>query len=182
MDQFDNLIGPLLDREGGYVNNPNDKGGETNFGITIAVARENGYTGPMKTMSRTAATEIYRKKYWTGPWFDRIGQVNAAIAEELFDTGINMGPSVAANFLQQSLNVLNKQGHDWPDIAVDGAIGQATIAALISLNQKRGAEGIIVLLKALNCLQGARYISLAQSRPANEEFIYGWLKNRVGLE
>lgn len=43
----------------------------------------------------------------------------------------------------------------------------------------RGKEGEEVLLKALNCSQGAYYLNITESRPANEEFIYGWLKNRV---
>src|SRR5215218_1259561 len=108
-DPFDRLIGGVLGREGGYSNHPSDKGGETNWGITVAVARANGYHGPMATMKRTDAIEIYRRKYWTGPGFAAVAAVNEAVAEELFDTGINMGPSVASIYLQRALNALNRQ-------------------------------------------------------------------------
>jgi hypothetical protein len=38
-----------------------------------------------------------------------------------------------------------------------------------------------VMLKTLNCLQGARYIELAEHRQKNEEFVFGWIRARVGL-
>jgi lysozyme family protein len=53
-----------------------------------------------------------------------------AIAEELVDTGVNMGPAIAATMLQRSLNALNGQGKYYPDVVVDADVGPATIAAL----------------------------------------------------
>ena len=53
--------------------------------------------------------------------------------------------------------------------------------ALRAFLGRRGDAGERVLLKALNCLQGARYIDLAQRRSANESFLYGWIANRVAL-
>lgn len=178
-DLFDQLIGPLLLVEGGYTNNPADKGGETNFGVTIAVARENGYAGPMAAMTRDQAAAIYRAKYWAKPGLYLIAPLSAKIAAELFDTGVNMGTGTAGIFLQRALNALNNQGKDYPDIVVDGGIGPGTAAALKALLAKRGPAGESVILKALNCLQGARYIELAESRAANEVFEFGWLANRV---
>ena len=55
------------------------------------------------------------------------------------------------------------------------------LAALRAFLGRRGDAGERVLLKALNCLQGARYIDLAQRRSANESFLYGWIANRVAL-
>ena len=49
---------------------------------------------------------------------------------ELFDTGVNMGPNVASAFLQRALNALNRGARDYPDLAVDGRIGAATLAAI----------------------------------------------------
>ena len=54
-----------------------------------------------------------------------------------------------------------------------------TVAALTAYMQKRGVEGEGVLLKALNSLQGAYYIALAEKRETDESFEYGWLKNRA---
>ena len=63
---------------------------------------------------------------------------------------------------------------------IDGRIGPATLAALDAYFDKRGAEGETVLLRALDCLQGERYVRLAERRPASEDFLYGWLANRIG--
>lgn len=169
----------LLGREGGYVNHPHDRGGETIWGITVAVARDNGYTGPMRSMPRSEAVRIYRQRYWIAPRFDRVAALSAPVAEELFDTGVNMGPAVAAQMLQRCLNALNRQQTDYADLKADGQIGPATLGALQAFLRIRGREGERVLLKGLNALQGERYIDLAERRPANEAFVYGWLKERV---
>ena len=179
-DAFDALIGPLLAREGGYVNDARDAGGETRWGVTVAVARASGYAGPMKAMTREQAGEVYRSRYWTGPRLDKIAAVSGAVAGKLFDLGVNMGPAVGVRFLQRALNVLNRGTRDFPDIAVDGTVGPALLGALQTFLRLRGGEGETVLLKALNCLQGARYVELAEARPANETFAFGWLANRIG--
>lgn len=180
-DLFDKISITLLGREGGYVNNPNDSGGETNWGVTVAVARINGYTGAMRDMTREQALLIYRKMYWEQPGFPLVASVSERIAEELFDTGVNMGARVAITFLQQALNVLNRQGKDYADITVDGQLGRGTVVALQAFMAKRQLAGVTVLMKALNILQGARYIQIAQGGK-NEEFVYGWLRERVNLD
>lgn len=176
---IDAMIETLVGKEGGYSNHPSDTGGETMWGITVAVARANGYRGPMRSMPRDTAKDIYRRKYFVLPGFDRVAEQSAAVAEELFDTGVNMGPSVASTFLQRLLNGLNRQGKDYADIGVDGDIGPATLRALKAYLGKRGKDGEKVLLKGLNALQGARYVALAEGRSANEEFLHGWLLNRL---
>lgn len=173
---FDDTIGDVLRREGGYVNDPLDRGGETNFGITIATARANGYTGAIVDLPRKLATDIYWRKYIVAPGFDKVGAVSMPIAAELVDTGVNMGPAVAAKFLQRTLNVLNNQARDYPDIGVDGDIGRATIGALRAFIAKRGALGELRMLKALDALQGNRYIELAEGRATNEKYMFGWLE------
>jgi lysozyme family protein len=181
MMDIDQLIDALLEREGGYVNNPADKGGPTNFGITEAVARAQGYAGPMQSLPREEAAEIYTRLYWLRPRLDEVAKRSVSVAAELFDTGVNMGPAVAVTFLQRALTALNRNGRDYPDLVPDGRIGGATLAALDAFLKVRGlASGETVLLRALDALQGERYIRLAELRPANEAFLYGWLANRVG--
>lgn len=179
---IDNMLASLIKVEGGYVNDPRDAGGETNWGITRATARANGYNGSMRDMTKAQALDIYRQQYFFAPGFGRVAEVLPTVAAELFDTGVNMGPAVAARFLQRLLNALNNQEAHYADIGVDGKIGPATIAALRSLVKRRGADDAeTVLLKGLNCLQGARYVELAEGRKANEAFLFGWLMNRVEL-
>ena len=177
----DQIIEGIVGREGGFSDNPKDKGGPTRWGITEAVARQYGYTGDMRTLPREVAKAIYLELYYVGPKFDQVHQLSPRIAEELTDTGVNMGQAVAAKFLQQALNVFNREGKVYPDIVVDGLLGIRSLAALRSYLEHRGAEGEEVMLKALNCLQGERYIGLAEGRPANEEFVYGWIRTRVEL-
>jgi lysozyme family protein len=179
-DAVAQLLEELLKKEGGYVDHPDDRGGQTNFGITEQVARAAGWAGTMRDLPRDFALAIYRRRYWTGPGFAAVAEIAPAVAAELFDTGVNMGPGVAIASLQRSLNALNRRGRDWADIAVDRSIGPGTLAALRRFLAVRGASGEDVLLKALNALQGARYIELAEGRSANESFLYGWLDARVG--
>ena len=177
----DDLIDSLIDREGGYSNHPADRGGPTNFGITEAVARAHGYRGPMRNLPRDEAAAIYKRLYWLRPKFDQVATRSEGVAAELFDTGVNMGPAVAATFLQRALTALNRGGTDYPDLVPDGRIGAATLAALDAFLAVRGkAAGVTVLLRALEALQGERYLRLAERRPANEAFLYGWLANRIG--
>ena len=178
---IEELVDALIEREGGYVNHPADKGGPTCFGITEAVARAHGYAGPMRQLPRQEAIAIYKRLYWLRPGFDRIATRSVRVAAELFDAGVNMGPAVAATFLQRALTALNRNASDYPDLVPDGRIGSQTLAALDAFFAKRGARsGETVLMRALEALQGERYLRLAERRPANEAFLYGWLANRIG--
>lgn len=84
-------------------------------------------------------------------------------------------------FFQRWLNAFNDQQTLYPDLIADGQIGPRSISALKSFPAKRGSEGESVLLRALNCSRGQRYLELAEQRPANESFIYGWIRERVSL-
>jgi len=174
------LIDEVIAREGGYSNHPADRGGPTHFGITQAVARANGYAGDMRQLPRAVAETIYRRLYWERPGFAFVAEIMPKVAAELFDSAVNMGPAAATAFLQRALNALNRNQKDYPDLKVDRSIGAKTLGALRAFMALRGTAGEMVLLKAVETLQGERYLALAESRPANEAFLYGWLANRIG--
>jgi lysozyme family protein len=177
---FDSCIDKVLAVEGGYSNDPADSGGETNWGITIGVARAFGYLGAMQMMTRDQAKAIYRKRYWDALMLDEICfPLSPDIAHELFDTAVNRGPDAAGRYLQRALNVLNKNGTLYRDVQADGRIGPMSVAALREYLAARGDEGETVMLRALNALQGADYITLAEAREKDERFVFGWLLNRV---
>lgn len=180
-DTFDRLMMHVLGNEGGYANHPDDRGGETNWGVTVGVARRYGFSGSMRAMTKAQAIGIYLARYWIEPGYDKIALLSEKVAGELFDTGVNMGPAVASAFLQRALNALNRQGKDYADLKVDGEAGPASRSALTAYLKVRGREGEGILLKALNVLQGERYIALGEGRAANESFVYGWLRTRVEL-
>lgn len=174
-DKIDRLIA----KEGGYTNHPNDRGGPTIWGITEQVARAFGYRGDMREMARSVAVDIYTKRYWTQPRLDEIAVLSDAIAEELLDTGVNMGSATAGKFLQRALNVLNRGGTAYPDLTVDGGIGKVTAEALRVFLESRGAAGETVLLRMLNAQQSVRYMEIAESNPTQEVFVFGWQQARV---
>lgn len=176
---FDAAVRKLLGIEGGYVDHAHDSGGKTKYGITEAVARANGYHGAMQDLDLENAIEIYWTQYWRVLGLDHVAVFSPKIAAELFDTAVNSGTGRAAQFLQRTLNVLNRQGQLFSDIPVDGALGPMTRAALRQFLEHRGREGEQVVIVALNVLQGEFLIRLAERREKDESFIYGQLLHRV---
>jgi lysozyme family protein len=174
MSKREQMIEALLGREGGYVNHPHDRGGETIWGITAATARANGYSASMKGMTREQAKSIYRSEFWHRPGLNQVEPIYPRVADELFDTGVNMGPKVAGQFLQRCLNVFGTL-----PLVMDGDIGPATLRALGAYKRMRGDAGEEVLVRALDALQGERYITLVERRGQNASFVYGWFVHRI---
>jgi len=119
---FDIAFDRLLGHEGGYSNNPADPGGETMWGITIAVARRHGYTGPMRDMPRETAKAIYRADYWN---LARGDELPAAVAFQVFDASVNHGVNRAIKWLQAAAGTIP-----------DGIIGPQTLAACNGMEPK----------------------------------------------
>ena len=122
---FDELIGPLLDREGGYVDHKNDRGGATNHGITQRVLTEwqSAHANPYKdvrALTRDDAAEIYRFLYWRPA---RCDDMPEAVREIHFDTAVNSGVRRANKLLQAAAGVDD-----------DGVIGEQTMAAVQAMD------------------------------------------------
>lgn len=176
---FEQYVNKAIGIEGKYSDHKSDSGGKTMYGITEALARKYNYTGPMKDLPLDRAKQIYKKEFWTPLMLDEIEKICPSIVYELFDTGINQGVGRAAEYLQLSLNAFNRGQKDYKDIRVDGSIGDATLAALKAYMRKRSGQGEVVLLRSLNALQGSFYIQLSQRREKDEDFVFGWILNRV---
>ncbi len=175
--KFDSQNVPLPGHTG-YVDHPSDPGGETNWGITHAVARRNGFVGHMRLLTYRWAKKIYHNDYWQVLHAQEID--DQEIAEELFDTAVNCGPEVAQKFLQRTLNALNVKGTKYPDLVVDGVIGARTIDAL-NAALRIALWYRLCILRALDSLQCVRYIELAEQNEKFESFVPGWLRIRVGV-
>lgn len=170
------IIAAVLNVEGGYVNDPKDPGGETNHGITKAVARDHGYTGDMKALTKSMAEDIYYQDYIVKPGFTKMVEIQPAVAHKLVDAGVNTGTVRPSRWFQQSLNDLSRNGVDYPQISVDGKVGSATISAYQSLEQKRGKiKACELTIKMLDGYQSTYYTSL--NMPT---FTVGWIDNRIG--
>lgn len=174
---IDEIIAKTLKAEGGYSNHIDDKGGATRYGITEAVARENGYKDDMQALSLDLAIKIYKSEYWLQPKFGLVHNLNANVAMELFDTGVNCGQPFAKKAFQQALNLLNQNGKLYADLVVDGSIGQKTLEALKIVLARPNGES--VMLKVLNGLQFERYKDICESNLNQEAFMWGWTSHRI---
>lgn len=106
-------IGRVIDHEGGYVDHPDDPGGETNYGITIATARNFGYTGEMRDLPLSVAVDIYKQLYWDTISAD---EMPFSVAFQVFDGGVNHGIKRSVRWLQESIGA-----------TPDGIVGAQTI-------------------------------------------------------
>lgn len=184
MQDINQIIEQILDEEGAaYTNDPRDSGGPTKYGITqAALAEFRGHpvtAEDVQFLLMDEAAKIYRERYYVKPGFEKVAALSPAIAFKLMDAGVNIGTGMVTMFLQRALNVFNQGGTLYADVKVDGAIGTGTLCALNAFLAKRGKDGETVMLRALNDLQGARYIGLAEAREKDEAFVYGWLLQRV---
>lgn len=122
----------ILKHEGGYVNHPNDPGGPTNKGITLATFRRylkrNGTIDDLKALTTEQATAVYKAQYWDAVSADLLPVgVDYAVA----DYAVNSGPARAAKVLQGVLGV-----------AQDGKIGPATLRAANAVDPRATIDDI----------------------------------------
>lgn len=171
MNVFDEAFKLTIGHEGGYVFDPDDKGGETKFGVS-----KRSYPHiDIKNLTIDEAKHIYLSDYWMKQHCHKIVEAGSpAIAVELFDSSVNFGTGGAAKFFQEGLNLTNRNERDYGDISVDGGIGKNTIAAFKKCKNRK------LLFKFMNLLQGEKYINLMRKNPVYEKYV-GWL-NRVELK
>lgn len=169
--------------EGGYVKDPKDNGGETYKGISRnnfpnwqgwkiidSFKKDAGFPAVLEKheLLNSLVLDFYKSEFWD---VNRLTEVaHQEIANELFDTGVNVGIDFAARSLQRALNVANQEGRYYPDMVVDGKIGGTTLKAL-NAHPKPAT-----ILKALNALQGAKYIAICEARQSQERFLNGWME------
>lgn len=169
------IIGAVFVVEGGYVDHPNDPGGATNMGITERVARQNGFTGDMRDLSKAAAFEIYQRQYIEAPGYLPLVEIDAAVAEEVIDTAVNMGPRRPSRYFQRAVN-----GVCGTRLKVDGAIGPTTVKAWRDCRSNLGASSCKAMLDSLDGQQEAEYDRLVRVNPRLRVFRRGWQNHRIG--
>jgi lysozyme family protein len=170
------MIASVIAVEGGYVNHKADPGGETNMGVTKHVAVANGYRGPMRQLPREVAEHIYYKQYLVAPGYEPLVAIDAPVAEELFDTTVNMGAARPSRWFQQGVN-----RHCGTRLAIDGRIGPGTVAAYRGCQARVGPAMLCVaMLNSLDASQRAEYERLVRVNPKLKVFLRGWIAHRVG--
>ena len=175
--------------EGGYANDPNDRGKRTLNGISqvfwpnwegwprlMAIIKLVGEDAKKINAEVNKDAELlrmisafYKKEFWDVNSLDHVK--SQSIANEMYDTGVNMGKAVAAKFLQEALNLCNKNGFSYPEVGVDGKISP-TGETLRTLNTKANE---IAVLNTFNMLQGERYLKIMRADSSQEKFWQSWL-------
>lgn len=171
--------------EGTYSNDPDDPGGETACGIS-RVNHPQAKIWPILDRHQVKeqalldadfvllVSDFYKENFWDCYRLDEVR--SQRIANEIYDSGVNLGQVRVARWVQENLNVLNRWGKAWPDIIEDGQMGPATVNVLNYAVGKGEEEAIMKLLNADQCVY---YKSRAQKNPIKEKFLHGWLAHRV---
>ncbi len=198
MAKFKQAFQKTMGSEGGYSNDSDDAGKETYKGISrryhpswrgwkiIDGIKAEIFSGSDRSetalwMYFTATLEhskdlqaqvcsFYKAEFWDKFCGDVIR--DQSIAEELFDTAVNMNHTRAVTFLQKSLNLLNRNQKNFADIVEDGDCGNKTFGALRQYLKKDSPD---FLLKLMNVYQGAHYIAYMRRSPIQEKYARGWL-------
>jgi len=191
MADFNKAYNKTMGHEGGYSFDPDDVGGETYKGVArkyhadwegwVLIDKKKQWEDFPDCLRldddlNHKVMSFYKKHYWDVHKCDFI--LDQLIAEELFDTSVNMGVRRAGKFLQESLNCLNRNQSSYTDIKVDGYIGTKT---LMCVNAYLGQSNNSYLLKMMNVLQGHHYMEYMKKDPVQEKFAYGWF-NRVEIK
>ena len=154
-----NKNGKVLDS--GYVDDPSDSGGETNYGITQKTYDPSG-NKRIRDISIAEVRVIYEQNYWKVAKCDIISTIAPIIAISTFDTAVNCGTTTAIRLLQEALGVKS----------IDGLLGPLTLEALKNSNQ-------LALLGSLSIRRQRYYAHLCQLYPKNLKFLIGWVLRTV---
>ena len=152
---FNEIIEKVLEHEGGYVNDPKDLGGETNFGITKRFYPDVN----IKNLTREQAKDIYKRDYWDK---NRVESLPQELWHIFFDMCVNMGRRTAVKILQRAAKNKGR------NISVDGGMGPATIGAL------RGVE-----IDRVRAFRVKYYVDLITAKPEQEKFYLGWFRRSL---
>ena len=153
---FDEIIETVLEHEGGYVNDPDDAGGETKYGI----AKRWYPAVDIKNLTKAPAKQIYHKDYWKKGKCDK---VPPQLRHIFFDMCVNFGRGGAVRVLQEAANSKNKNKID-----VDGGIGPATLKAIQNISLDR--------VRAYRVL---RFANIVIQKPKQEKFWLGWFRRAL---
>lgn len=177
MAVFESAIPFILKHEGGFVDNPNDHGGATNFGISLRWLISSGaltkhpemdmnHDGlldwkDIKAMPQSEAVALYKTAWWEPNKYGDF--TNQPLATKVFDMSVNMGPPRAHKLLQRAVQVC---GHE--ALSIDGVLGPGTMAAANQVNPDN-------LMYVLCHVQADFYRSIVAHNPTQVKFLKGWL-------
>lgn len=173
MSDFEQAIKVILKHEGGWVDDPDDPGGQTNFGISMLIIRREKITpeqcgvkdfspGALKKMPVSAAKDIYRKLFWDKYGYGKIE--DQTVATKVFDCAVNCGPSRSHAMIQKAVNTIDDGA-----LTVDGILGPVTIAAINNADPTELVENMAAEMRSY-------YLSIIAKKPVLAKFKNNWLR------
>lgn len=191
-DIFHEALQHLLTKEGGYVNDPDDLGGETFAGISrkyypkwegwqiIDSLKEDYQTDSIHFKDHLTSNNIYnyvisfyKNNFWDVLQLAKIN--NKKISMKIFEMSVNLGIPRSVSIVQSCLNIMNNDIYD--QIKVDNIIGPLTINLINEVSKKNKTS---LLLKLLTIQQGYIYMKLVQNNPTQKVNLEGWI-NRLAI-
>lgn len=157
MSKFHEIIQIVLKHEGGYVNDPTDRGGETKFGISKRAHPNED----IKNLTREQAIEMYRRDYWIP---SRAEQLPEQLQSLYFDMVVNHGQQNAVTILQRACKARDSR------VKIDGLIGPQTIGVAQRVELDR-----LVSYRTLF------FAYIIFRRPGQEKFWFGWFQRTVSF-
>jgi len=166
MARFEDAIGTVLAHEGGFVDNPADPGGRTNFGITQGYydgLAAHGKVEPLdvKDLTIDQAKAIYQQFWWNAFQYEAIN--DQTVATKVFDEAVNVGSRRMHKFTQQACNVLGQ------NLIVDGNLGPKSFEAINACDPQ-------ALVTQLRSELATYYTNLANAKPELKIFLRNWLR------
>jgi len=152
---FDEIIEIVLEHEGGYVNDPDDPGGETNFGI----AKRSHPDVDIANLTKEGAKEIYKSEYWDK---NKVESLPEYLRHIYFDMCVNQGRGRAVRIMQRAANAKGA------GLKVDGGMGPVTIEAMKGLEIDR-----------VRAYRVKYYADLVTRKPDLEKFYFGWFRRSL---
>lgn len=155
---FDSAFSHVMQSEGGYVNDPDDPGGETNLGVTkeswAAYLGRPIADGEMKTLTKDVVKPFYKKMYWDAVYGDDLPKGIDYLA---FDLSVNAGAKQSIKFMQRAVGAKD-----------DGFMGPATLNAIMKADQR-------MLILGFTNQKELFYKDIAARKPEQAKFLKGWL-------
>lgn len=175
MAEFKPAFELMIANEGGYVNDPDDPGGETYKGVARKIfskwdgwvnidilKRQSGFPGNLDKDPeiQEAVEDFYRVNFWDKIKGDEIS--DQKVAESIFDFGVNAGVGTSVSLAQLVI-----------EAETDGVLGNESIAKINDFNTEH-------FLAAFTVFKIARYVSIVKKRPTSRKYFYGWVLRALG--
>ena len=165
MQTIEHITAAIISREGGYVNDPDDPGGPTKYGVTLATAQQHSLdkdgdgrvtAEDVKRLTTTDAEHIFIHSYFRKPKIDKLPK---ALHATVFDMQVNAGAN-AIKILQRLLGEFNQT------VSVDGALGPQSIGATKATHKSAG----LLFVDAYGIARRNYYLALGDAKPGLRKF------------